>query len=371
MRIRARDLGAAFTLVEMLVSVAVLVILLALIFQLFSGATASVNLSAKRMDTDETARLVLDRIGADIEGMVKRPDVNYIFYKGGPAANGGNDAMFFYSEAPAYLSGSAALGASGSASGVALTGYRISTSNIYHPNVPVLERLGQRLTWGGEPNAATGNPGGMVFLTTPAAAGETLAQNWSSLIGTPPYNTESDYSAYQVVSDQVFRMELTFLIKSGTFALSGTTVTINGSGGYSTSPTAISSSVPAPYISMNYFSGGSQGDLAGNVNGLPPDLAGIVVTIAMLDHASQQMLGANAGSDLVTLDSKLQDSLDGDPGVGNIHPFQTSPQPQDVPPATAWQNFLNTAATAGSAGMPRAAFAQVHVYERVFYLQPN
>ena len=58
----------------------------------------------------------------------------------------------------------------------------------------------------------------------------TLAGNWTYTLGTPPYNTgssQNDTSHYQLLSDMVFRMEFCFLVKSGTYVLSGTSA-VNG-----------------------------------------------------------------------------------------------------------------------------------------------
>ena len=50
--------NTAFTLVEMLVSIAALIIPILFVTQLFSGATASSTRGARPLDADEAARLV-------------------------------------------------------------------------------------------------------------------------------------------------------------------------------------------------------------------------------------------------------------------------------------------------------------------------
>src|SRR5581483_2356706 len=117
-----------------------LVMLVLLISQLFNSATATATLSRTHIDADEAARMVFDRMGSDFAAMVRRGDVNYIFYKNGNSAtSGSSDAMFFYSEAPGYLSASAtsAMATTGSASTVALVGYRINQYNTFYKGVPV------------------------------------------------------------------------------------------------------------------------------------------------------------------------------------------------------------------------------------------
>jgi hypothetical protein len=352
----------------MLVSIAVLVILVLLISQLFNSATATATMSRSHIDADEAARQVFDRMGSDLGGMVKRSDVNYIFYKNnGAAGTGSNDSMFFYSEAPGYLNSSAtsAMVTTGSAGTVALVGYRINQFNAYYSGIPVMERLGESLTWGGAPDTTGTFPGGLVFLTNPISAISTLAGNWAYTLGLPPYNAnvagnQEDANHYQVLSDMVFRMEFCFLLKSGTYALSGTSA-VTGTTGYSNAPTAIPSTVPQPYITSNYFIANSLPDPAGNVYGFPPDLGGIVVTIAILDDTSRKLVPAGK---LPLLAAAFGDSLSGNtsPGAVQVNPQFT---------AQAWQNELLQNGPAQPVGIPQAALQKVRVYERTFYLDAN
>jgi type II secretory pathway pseudopilin PulG len=352
----------AFTLVEILVSLAVLVLLMVLVLELFNSASATATMSRKHIDVDEAARIVFDRMGSDFGRMVKRRDVNYIFYKqaSAGATQPGNDAMFFYSEGPGYLDSNANLKNSGGASSVALVGYRINQNNPYYPsNTPVMERLGENLTWAGAPDSTGTNPGGMQFLPV------TLAGAWSSVFGSPPYlsqNTEH----YQVISDMVFRMEFCFLLKSGTYTLSGTNTFTGANTGYLNAPTAIPAS-PAPTTGVpttaNYFTGGGQGDVAGNVYGLPPDLGAVVVTIAILDNTSRKLI---SGGNLGNLAAALGDSLSGSTTQGEAA-IVTSPQLT----AQVWQNQLLQSGFAQSVNIPQTALAQVRIYERTFYLDAN
>jgi len=364
-----RSTPTGFTLVEMLVSIVVLVMLVLLISQLFNSATATATLSRNHIDADEAARQVFDRMGSDLAAMVRRSDVNYIFYKqpSGGSGQPGNDAMFFYSEAPGYLNPSAtsAMVSSGSANTTALVGYRINQYNPYHAGVPVIERLGENLTWGGAPDTTGTLPGGMVFLTKPVSGASTLAGNWAYTLGLPPYNAnaagnQEDTSHYQVLSDMVFRMEFCFLVKSGTYALSGTSA-VTGTTGYSNAPTAIPLTVPQPYITANYFTGNSLPDPAGNVYGFPPDLGGIAVTIAILDDTSRKIM---SGGTLPALAGALGDSLSGNTTPGDV---QTNPELT----AQVWQNQLLQNGLAQSLGIPQTALQQVRVYERTFYLDAN
>ncbi len=359
---------------ELLVSVAVMVLLLVLVLELFNSATATASLSRKHINADEAARLVFDRMGIDFARMARRPDVNYIFYKGttGSTTSGSNDAMFFYSEAPGYMDPGAIsnMATTGSASTMSLVGYRINPNNPYYPNTPVIERFGESLTWGGAVNApGPTNPGAMVFLTNPVSAMSTLAGNWAATIGSPPYlSGTSEY--YQVLSDMVFRMEFCFLLKSGTYAISGTNAFTGASTGCSNAPTAIPATVPQPCVTANYFSttggtypGGTWQEPPGNVYGFPPDLGAIVVTIAVMDNASRKLIPTGG---LTRLAANLPDSLSGSITEGESG-IQVSPQLT----GQLWQSQLLKSGFAQTVNIPQTALSQTRIYERTFYLDAN
>jgi type II secretory pathway pseudopilin PulG len=381
----------AFTLVEMLVSIAVLVMLAFLIMELFNSATATATLSRKHIDADEEARAVLDRMGSDLARMVKRPDVNYIFYKNnGAGSTGSNDAMFFYSEGPGYISTSAT---SSGSSTMSLVGFRINPNNPFYSGIPVMERLGENLTWGGTPDATGTYPGGMVYLPNPVSAlftmtgwTPTLAGNWTYTLGYPPgppyvpQSAQYDMNHFQLLSDMVFRMEFCFLLKSGTYALPGnialtsTSTVVTGTTGYSNAPTAIPATL-AQYVTANYLTGAapqSAADLAGNVYGFPADLGGIVVTIAVLDNTSRKLLPVGG---LSKLGAALNDSLPlsqpsginatpGDTTLGDVYAAPTGT-------AQIWQSQIQQSGFAHSLNIPQTALDQVRVYERTFYLDAN
>src|ERR1700730_3694052 len=195
----------AFTLVEVLVSIVALTAFILMVSRLVNSASTITTLGNKHMDADSEGRSVLDRMAVDFSQIVKRADVDCIFYKNAtPSAV--NDAMFFYSEAPAYFD--SAINNTNKSS-VALVGYRVNSSLQ-------LERLGKGLTWDG-----TASPGSVVFFTysgaTPNPA-STLAVNWSS-IGTAANNyIDGVDSDYHVISDRCYRLEIAFLLSDGTLS---------------------------------------------------------------------------------------------------------------------------------------------------------
>src|SRR5439155_15427835 len=72
---------SGFTLAELLVSVFVITLIIFMVGQFMTGATAITRTSNKHIDTDTQARVVLDRMALDIAQMLKRTDVDY-FVKG-------------------------------------------------------------------------------------------------------------------------------------------------------------------------------------------------------------------------------------------------------------------------------------------------
>src|SRR5919201_1728974 len=107
----------AFTLVEMLVSVAILVLLVLLVTQLVNRAAAIATLGHKHMDADAQARQLFDRMQLDFDQMLKRTDISY-YVKTAGNTQAGNDQIAFFSAVPGHYS------QSGYNSGLSLVAYR-------------------------------------------------------------------------------------------------------------------------------------------------------------------------------------------------------------------------------------------------------
>src|SRR5262249_24486891 len=143
----------AFTLVELLISVSVLVLLVLLATQLLNSAATITTLGQKQMDANSQARQLLDRMGVDFAQMVRRTDLDY-FAKNTTTPNSqggsmaGNDQIAFYSTVVGYYPNS------GSPSPISLVAYRVNAQNR-------LERMGKGLVWSGVSN---GDPASVVFL---------------------------------------------------------------------------------------------------------------------------------------------------------------------------------------------------------------
>ena len=147
--------AAGFTLIEIMVAVAVLALLVVLTAQLTNNATSVVISNDKRMDADSESQMVFSRMAEDIEGMLRRPDADCFFVK-----NTGNDAFYFYSESSGYYPGG-----EGPPAPFAFVGYRIANRSAPTAVAPngVLERVGVGM---GYDNSQSGKI--LRFLSYPA-----------------------------------------------------------------------------------------------------------------------------------------------------------------------------------------------------------
>ena len=184
-----------FTIVELLVSAAVLVVLVLLVGRLFSSAAAVTTSGNKRMDAEAQLRPLFDRLAVDFSQMIKRPDVDY-FLKSPSNVQTGNDQLAFYSMVSGYYP------SSGSQSPISLVGYRInsiSSSTSFYG----LERMSKGLVWNG---VSTTEPP-LVFLPL------TIASTWPAATNT---SVDSDY---ELIAPYIFRFEYHYLLKSGSFSI--------------------------------------------------------------------------------------------------------------------------------------------------------
>jgi Tfp pilus assembly protein PilE len=190
-----RKSNDAFTIVELLVSIAVLVVLVLLVSQLFSYAASITTSGNKRMTAEAQLRPLFDRMAVDFSQMIKRPDIDY-YLKSPSSVQSGNDQLAFYSTVSGYYP------ASGSQSPISLVAYRInSTSSSTSFNK--LERMSKGLVWNGV--STTDTP--VVFLPF------TIATTWPAATNG---NVDSDY---EMVAPYVFRFEYYYLLKNGSFSV--------------------------------------------------------------------------------------------------------------------------------------------------------
>lgn len=322
----SRPYRRAFTILELLVSIAVLALIMVLIAQIFSAALAVTGTRNKRMDADAQARVVFDRMAIDIAQMVKRADVDFFLKSstadqyGNPAQpQPGNDQIAFYSQVPGYFTSGAAQ------SPVSLVAYRVNADSSSPQYNNKLQRLGYGLLWsvGGNIIPVTdGSTPAMPVVFSSSGINNAISYYW------PIATNMTANPNYELAGPQVFRMEYYYVLKgSNTIGASGSPLssTLSDTPWDTRSP-------------LNHTS----------VNGLQ-DVAAIAVVIAVVDPKSLILVKDKQLTDLA---AAMQDF---------DHPIAT-PNPGDL--EAQWQAAIDDTAN----GIPRAAAAGIRVYSRTFYL---
>jgi prepilin-type N-terminal cleavage/methylation domain-containing protein len=270
----------AFTLLEMMVSIAVLTIVVLIVSQLFSSATTIATIGNKHMDADNQARAVLDRMAEDFAQILKRADVDYFLKQpsnpetGQNKNTGKNDQLAFFSQVEGYYPTS-------SQSHLSLVAYRVNSSSGT-PGYNKLERLGKGLAWNGA--SASNTP--IVFSPL------TIVGTW--LNATTSNGVDSDY---ELVGPQIFRFEYYSQLRQGDLT-----------------------DTPWDNINQSHTS----------IQGLR-DVGAIIVVIAVIDPKSRALLSDNQ---LVTLAAQMHDYVPYD-SPGNSG--KVGPQPQ-----VQWQDAVNS-----------------------------
>ena len=222
--LKQRGRSRGFTLAELLVSMAVLIIITLMLTQLMTNATAITRTAHKHVDTDTQARVVFDRMALDFAQMLKRTDVDYYVkqraaYNGhgnghgwgrGKNADLGSDQIAFFSQVPGYYPQTS------SQSPISLVAYRVTESNSNDPAYGRLVRMAKGLLWNAvSSNPNTNSPYPIVFLPqTIALVGKPWApaiNNNNSCSG----NNNSCDQDYEVIGSGVFRFEYYYLLKDG------------------------------------------------------------------------------------------------------------------------------------------------------------
>jgi prepilin-type N-terminal cleavage/methylation domain-containing protein len=245
--------NCGFTLAELLVAIAVLVLLIVLFGRMMVATTSATTSAGKRMDVAAEIRPLWNRIGVDFSQMIKRSDVTYYVKIG--SNEPGDDLIAFFSLVDGFYS---------STTGVAevrqpqttLISYRINSQHQ-------LERMAKSLPFAGQ---ASQTP--LVF-----GSAHTLSTEWPSAISA----TSSD-SDFVVVGADVFRFEYYYLLKS------------NGA------------TSDAPWASM------SQVNVA--------DIAAIAVCVAVIDPKSRKLISVGEPTVNANLKSISDAMVDYTPSMG-------------------------------------------------------
>jgi hypothetical protein len=340
-----------FTLAELLVSVFVVTIIILMVTQLMTSATAITRTGNKHVDTDTQARAVLDRMALDFAQMLKRTDVDY--YVKGPTnyaghGNGhgwghhpppgqlGSDQIAFFSEVLGYSP------TSGAPSSISLVSYRVNQgASTGNPAYLRLERMGKRLIWNGTPPSGndSNNPKPMVFLPLTIGPSATDSSGrWPT--ATSGIAADSDY---ETIGQGVFRFEYYYLLKNGKL----TDVPWNTDAGHTS--------------------------LAGI--GLT-DVESIAVAIAVIDPAGRALIDAASPTSLLDLAADLDDfatapgrGVGGAHRIGDLEYRWKGVLFGDASVTPALPGVVNTGLTGNGTPIPPEAVKSIRIYNRYFDLK--
>jgi hypothetical protein len=215
----------AFTLAELLVSVFVLSIIIFMVAQLMTSATAITRTGHKQIDTDTQARVVFDRMALDFAQMLKRTDVDYYIkqrtgYNGhgnghgwGRGHNGdlGSDQLAFFTQVPGYYPDGYS---TGQQSPISLVAYRVNESNSSNPAYGRLERMAKGLVWNAVDTNTNQNTAKypIVFLPQTLVG---IGRPWAPAINNDNNANNSNDPDYEIIGPGVFRFEYYYLLKNG------------------------------------------------------------------------------------------------------------------------------------------------------------
>lgn len=309
----------AFTQVELIVSMTVLVLMMIMISQLFNSAAAITTMGNNHMDADSQARAVFDRMAIDFGQMLKRSDVDYYLKDHTNNSQVGNDQLAFYSQVPGYYSSGTNAGVP---SPVSLVGYRVNPANNQ------LERYGCGLFWNGMSSITNGTNMPVIFSGSSLSWGtNTITTNWPSATG-----TMADPN-YEPIGPEVFRMEYYYILRGQTLP-DGT--------------------VKNSELSETPWDVRIQG-IPGvtdhtSVNGMQ-DVAAICAVIAVINPKSRVLVSNQQLNNLGGLMADFSET--------------TYPNPGDL--EKQWESVL----TSNVKGISQLAASSIRIYKRCFYLSQN
>ena len=274
--------GRAFTLVELLVALAVFALVAVMLFQIVLFTGRAITADNARLDAAAQARQFFDRLGADLAARPRRLDLGGLwFQKNDDPSNhaGVNDAIQFYSQTAGYHA----------TRQLSLVSYRVGSAPAGAGQVSgavCLERAAEGTVW-------TGSQPQVVFLPLSAPA-----------VAATPTPAASNYD---VLSGGIFRLEIGFLLNTGTF-----------------------NNTPSTSLGTNmHYSG----------------VTGLVVAVAVLDARSRRLL---SDAQLTALAGLFKDC------------------PAKADPVSSWNAALKDSAFAP--GVPRAVMQNLRCYQRIFCL---
>ncbi|MDR1191248.1 MAG: prepilin-type N-terminal cleavage/methylation domain-containing protein [Verrucomicrobiales bacterium] len=293
-----------FTLVEVLVAETVFLVLLIVVMQLVFGTTKITQHQKQQIDAMTEARQALDRMKLDWTSRVRRGDVVAVFEK-----RSGNDEFRLLSQVFSYDNSDN----SEARKSLAAVSYRINDGAVSTKPEQVLLRGALGYIW------QSNTPDDPKLLKFPFSM--------------PKFDTDTAINNYEVMGQNVFRMEICFLRKVSTTAESPYTVELND---------VRESNPVVPYT----------GDNIDALNLTSDRLLGVVVCVAVIGEQGKKILGDDPSA-LAELAEQLEDVTAAD--MNNR-----------IDPLAKWTEAIEQPDFAS--GVPRPVVASIRVYQRVFYV---
>lgn len=210
--------GYAFTLVELLISMTILLVLLTLVTRIISGTNSVIKASSARIDTASSARIVLDRFDNDFSSALLSNGATALFY---------SDTGIEGNAAIAFVTGSRARGPSTAFppwttdTRAAFIGYKITpfSQNIATntvQSIPSLARGDGRLTLSVQDigNKASQNLWDL-FGTGNLRLPNDISVNPLPNLPIPPIRPDEKAINWQVMANTIFRMHISFVLNDG------------------------------------------------------------------------------------------------------------------------------------------------------------
>lgn len=237
---------SAFTLVELLVSMTVLVLIIGLLAQLVDHTSLSIMRSTKGMDNVQLSTLALDRIGSSFAGMITSGAGTLVAYKN----TGGSDglAMITNSRVRSRAGGTGTNINVDSFTDIRMgaRGFCVINTADPSPSIPMLSWGDGTIVWSKTNNAASvqGDPTQALLQATKDVMYQTSGSGQAG-----------NMLNFSPLSRGIFRFELAFLLSDGT--------TVSGSGANLPILPDLTSAAAAPLPRNKYF-------VAGEVFATPP-----------------------------------------------------------------------------------------------------
>ena len=325
---RIKPRARAFTILELLVAMSVLVVIIAIMSQVMAMTGQAINAAKKQLDLETQSRIILDRIGRDLSNMVVTPGVTpLVINNTGDSASGSNndglavitigrprDRSSLTDSAVSVLSSDVRM---------AVMGYRvISAPDPRSPqgNVPTVNRGDGTITW-----PANGIVRDDIQAKSDLGKAMTAAAADLSTAGT-------SMLAFEPMGQGIFRLEICYLLDDGTVV-----------------------STPPRDVNFPSQAGNTYALALSKATSADSDkrfVKALIVAIAGIDSKTEGLLNA---AQLTSLANVLPNPANGQT------PLQawdfTSPEATDLLSKLAAPNF------------PHPVLSSLRAYQRYYYLQ--